>query len=175
MKTLTATLLAGAAVLAAPLAAPLAAQPQPAAQWVAVPPGFTAVVLPDNAASIGFPAMPDPAAMIQQMSALIAQAEQNAAALQTQFPLMPSAMPASGVMITTISDGSHSCTERITYPGNGGQAQVQLTSTANGCALAGIGRVTPALLPNATPEPPSQPRLIEAQAKSGEMVLADRD
>jgi hypothetical protein len=170
MKTLIATLLGGA-VLAAPLAAPA----QPPAQWVAVPPGFTAVLLPDNAGPISVPAMPDPAAMIQQMDALIAQTEQNAAALQTQVLAMPNAAPETGVMITTISDGVHSCTERVTYPGNGAQAQVQLTATANGCALAGLGRATPALLPNAAPQSPAEPRLIQAQAKPGEMVLADRD
>ena len=171
MKTLIATLLGGAAVLAVPLAA----QAQPPGQWVAVPPGFTAVLVPDAAAPVMMPMMPDPALMIPQMNALFAQAEQNAAAMQAQFVAMQSAAPQSGVSITTISDGSHSCTERITYPGNGAQAQVQLTSTANGCALAGLGQPTPAALPNAAPQAPAQPRLIEAQAKPGVMVMADRD
>jgi hypothetical protein len=171
MKSLIATLLGGAALLAAPLAA----QAQPAAQWVTVPAGFTAVVLPDNAVSIGVPLMPDPVAMIQQMNEILAQAAQNAAALQTQFAAMQNAAPAAGVMITTISDGSHSCTERVTYSGESAQPQVQLTSTADGCALAGLGRPTPALLPNPAPQAPSQPRLIQAQAKPGEMVLADRN
>lgn len=169
MKPLIVTLVGGAALLAGPLAA----QAQPAAEWVAVPPGFTAVLLPDDAAAA--PLMPDPAAMIQQMNALLTQAEQNAATLQTQFVFIPSAIPEAGVMITTISDGSHSCTERITYPGSGGEAQVQLTSTANGCALAGLARGTSAVLPGAVPQPASKARLIQAQAKSGEMQLADRD
>ena len=169
MKTLIVTLVGGAALLVGPLAA----KAQPAAEWVALPPGFTAVLLPDDAATA--PLMPDPAAMIQQMNVLLTQAEQNAATLQTQFVSMPSAIPEAGVMITTISDGSHSCTERITYPGSGSQAQVQLTSTANGCALAGLGRGTPAVLPSAVPQPASKARLIQAQAKSGEMELADRD
>ncbi len=170
MKTLIATLLGGAAVLAAPLA-----MAQPPAQWVAVPPGFTAVLVPDGAAPIDLPMPPDPALMIPQMNALFAQVEQNAAALQAQFVAMQNAAPASGVTMTTISDGSHSCTERIIYPGNGAQAQVQLTSTANGCALAGIGQPTPAALPNATPQAPAQPNLIVAQARGGAMVVADRD
>jgi hypothetical protein len=171
MKTLIASL-AGGAVL---LAAPLAAQAQPPAQWVAVPPGFTAVLLPDAAAPISVALPPDPASMIPQMNALFAEVEQNAAALQAQVAAMQNATPESGVSVTTISDGSHICTERITYPGNGAQAQVQLTSTANGCALAGLGQPTPAVLPNATPQAPAQPRLIEAQAKSGAMVVADRE
>ena len=170
MNTLTAALLGGAAVLAAPVAT-LA---QPPAQWVAVPPGFTAVLLPDADAS-NVPLPPDPALMIPQMNALFAQVEQNEAALQAQVVAMQSAAPESGVSITTISDGSHSCTERITYPGNGAQAQVQLTSTANGCALAGLGQATPAVLPNATRQAPAQPGLIEAQARSRAMVVADRD
>jgi hypothetical protein len=174
MKTLIATLLGSAALLAAPLAAQ-AQQAQQAAQWVAVPAGFTAVLLPDGAAPISVPLMPDPAAMIQQINAMLAQAEQNAAALQTQFVAAQNTAPAAGVMITTVSDGSHSCTERITYSGTGAQPQIQLTSTANGCALAGFGRATPALLPNAAPQSPAPPKLIQAQAKSGEMVLADRD
>lgn len=169
MKTLIATLLGSAALLA-----PFTAQAQPGAQLVAVPPGFT-VLLPDDAAPISVPLMPDPAAMIQQMNAMLAQAEQNAAALQTQFVATQNTAPEAGVMITTVSDGSHSCTERITYSGSGAQPQIQLTSTANGCALAGFGRATPALLPNAAPRSPAQPKLIQAQAKSGEMVLADRD
>jgi len=170
MKTLIATLLGGAALLGGAMAAK--AQPP---QWVAVPPGFTAVILPANAAPISLPLLPDPAAMIQQMNAVFAQAEQNAAALQTQFVAMQSAAPGTGVTITTISDGSHSCTQRITYPGNGAQPQVQLTSTANGCALAGLGQTTPAVLPNPAPQVPAQPKLIEAQAKSSPMMLADRD
>ncbi len=168
MRSLIATLLGGGVLLTAPVAA----QAQPPAQWVAVPPGFTAVLVP-NAAPVSVPMLPDPALMIPQMNALFAQAEQNAAALQAQFVAMQSAAPESGVTITTISDGSHSCTERITYPGNGAQAQVQLTSTANGCALAGMGQPTPAALPNAATQ--VKPRLIEAQAKSGAMVVADRD
>ena len=171
MKSLLAILLGGAALLSAHVAA----QAQPAAQWVAVPQGFTAVFLPDDAAPINMPLLPDPAAMIQHLNAMLAEAEQNAAALQTQFVGTENTGPEAGVMITTVSDGSHSCTERITYSGAGVQPQVQLTSTANGCALAGFGRATPAQLPNAAPQSPAQPKLIQAQAKTGEMVLADRD
>jgi hypothetical protein len=167
MKSLIATLLGGAALLAAPLAAQ--------AQWVVVPAGFTAVLLPDNAAPIGVPLMPDPAAMIQQMNEILAQTAQNAAVLQTQFAAMQNAAPEAGVMITTIADGSHSCTERVTYSGGSAQPQVQLTSTANGCALVGLGRPTPALLPTPDLQAPSHPRFIQAQAKPVEMVLADRD
>jgi hypothetical protein len=171
MKTLIATLLGSAALLTGPWAA----QAQSGGQWVNVPPGFTAVVLPDNAAPINLPLMPDPAAMIQQMNMLLAQAQQNAAELQAQFVSMQNTMPETGEMITTISDGSHSCTERITYPGDGTQAQVHLTSTANGCALAGLGQSMPALSPNTAPRSPSTPKLIEARAASGNVVLADRD
>ena len=171
MKTLIATLLGGAALLAAPLAV----QAQPPGQWVAVPPGFTAVLVPDAAAPIDVPMPPDPALMIPQMNALFAQVEQTEAAVQAQFVAMQNVAPESGVTVTTISDGSHSCTERITYPGNGAQAQVQLTSTANGCALAGMGPAIPAALPNAATPAPAQPRLIEARAKAGAMVVADRD
>ena len=170
MKTLIAALLGGAA-----LAAPLAAFAQPPGQWVAVPPGFTAVLVPDAAAPIAMPVLPDPALMIPQMNALFAQAEQNAAAMQAQLVAMQNAAPQQGVSITTISDGSHSCTERIFYPGNGAQAQVQLTSTANGCALEGMGQPTPAALPNAATPAPAQPRVIEAQARPGAMLVADRD
>jgi hypothetical protein len=169
MKTLITSLLTGAALFSG--AALVHAQTAP--QWVAVPPGFTAVLVPDNAAPANLPLMPDPQAMIQQMDAMMAQAQQDAATVQAQFAAMQNAAPqngappAAGVVITTISDGAHSCTQRITYPGNGGQASIQLTSTANGCALEGIGQTAPAT--------PAAPTLIQAQAPTGPTMLADRD
>jgi hypothetical protein len=123
--------------------------------------------------------MPDPQAMIAQMNALMAQAQQNADTMQAQFlSLQNNQNTAAGVVITTISDGTHSCTQRITYPGNGGQPAIQLTSTANGCALNGMGPTapaTPVLLPNTTKPAPAAPPLIEAQAPAKAIMLADRN
>lgn len=192
MKTLISVLLGGAALLAGPALAHAQGSPQ----WVAVPPGYTAVLVPDNAA-VGFPAgslpaPPDPQAMIQQINALMAEAEQNADAMQAQLAnamqaqpanlmqaqfaaLRNGAAPSAGVVITTISDGVHSCTRRITYPANGGRPDVQLTSTANGCALAGLSQAAAApALPPATKRIPAAQGLIQAKLP-GEMVVADRD
>jgi hypothetical protein len=178
MNNLITGLLSGAALLAGTALA----QAQSAPQWVAVPPGFTAVLVPENAAAPTLPPMPDPQAMIAQMNALMAQAQQNADTMQAQFLSMQNnqngAPAAAGVVITTISDGTHSCTQRITYPGNGGQPAIQLTSTANGCVLNGMGPsapATPVLLPDITKPAPAAPALIEAQAPAHAMMLADRN
>jgi hypothetical protein len=179
MKTLSSILLLGAAVLAAPALA----QAQNAPAWVAAPPGFSVVMVPDagTAASppaASLPVMPDPQAMIQQIDAMMAQAQQEAAAMQAQFAaLQQPAAQSGGVVITTVSDGTHSCTQRILYPSDGGRPQIELTSTANGCALEGLGRpapATPVLLPT-TKLAPAAPRLIEAENSTGEVKLADRN
>jgi hypothetical protein len=158
MQHFVKTLLGGAALLAAPMLA----SAQSAPHYLAVPAGFTAVLVPDDAAAPALPMLPDPQAMLQQMDAMIAQAQQSAAAMQAQFISMQAgAAPEAGVVITTISDGAASCTQRITYPGNGAQAQIQLTSTANGCALEGLTQ------PAAAPKPASPP--------ASNLVIADRD
>ncbi len=182
MKKLITILLCGTALLAGPALV----RAQTAPQWVAVPPGFTAVLVPNGAAVPSLPMLPDPQAMIQQMNVMMQQAEQNAAAMQAQFVAMQNGAPnggtqAAGVFVTTISDGTHSCTQRIIYPGNGGKANIQLTSTANGCALEGMGQAAPAapvLLPNTASPAPAAPKLIEAQAPAktpATEMVADRD
>jgi len=170
MKDLTKTLLGGAVLLAAPALAMAQSSPQ----WLAVPPGFTAILVPAQPIT-----MPDPQAMFQQMDAMMAQAEQQAAqaqaTMQAQLMALQNSAPApagmtNGVVITTISDGTHVCTQRITYPGNGGQPVVQLTSTANGCALNGIAAPQPATKAN-LPATASPTPAIPA----GTLTVADRD
>lgn len=174
MKNLIASLLGGTALLAGP------AFGQNAPQWVAVPPGYTAVIVPGDA-PVAAPMLPDPLLMIRQMDALMAQAQQDEDAMQAQFAAAQNTpVQSGGVVITTISDGAHSCTQQVTYPGNGGRPEVQLTSTGNGCTLNGMGQaapnapLAPVLLPAAKPSP-AAPKVIVAKASSGEMVLADRD
>jgi hypothetical protein len=175
MNGLTKTL-CGTAIL---LAAPALALAQSSPQWLAVPPGFTAILVPAQVPVSAPVMMPDPQAMFQQMDAMMAEAEQQAAqaqaVMQTQLLALQNGAPApagmaDGVVITTISDGTHVCTQRVSYPGNGGQPVVQLTSTANGCALDGIGThaaATQARLPAATPKPAALP--------AGTLTVADRD
>lgn len=175
MKVLISSLLGGAVLLAGPVLA----HAQNAPQWVAVPPGFAVVAVPGGGPT-SLPVIASPAAMIQQMDALMAQAEQAEAVMQAAFAAIPDTAPSAGVVITTISDGAHSCTRRITYPGNGGKPVMELTSTANGCAMEGIGQpapaapTTPVLLPTVKTAP-AAPGLIEAKNASGDLKLADRD
>lgn len=67
-------------------------------------------------------AMPDPGQMIRSMM-------QGA----------PQALPGSGVVVTSISTGSGTCSQTLTYgyPANGGQPTVKVSSTGNAYSALG--------------------------------------
>ena len=52
---------------------------------------------------------------------------------------VPQAAPGSGVVVTSISTGSGTCSQTITYgyPGTGGQPTVHVSSTGNACGVLG--------------------------------------
>jgi hypothetical protein len=145
-------------------------------QEVVTGPGVVLVV-PAGAAA----PMPDPVAMIQQMDAQMAQMSaqmqaqlQQAAALQATMPAMPVANGSySGVVVTSFSDGQHSCTERVVYPASGSAQQVQVSETGNACgSLGGVPGVTPTAAPvRAVPIPTAAPAL----QKPAPLVIADNN
>jgi hypothetical protein len=118
---------------------------------IEVPPGAVVLLLPD---------MPSPVAMIRQMDQMMAN-------MQRSFAMQDAAMRDSlqtggsmtGVVVTSFSNGHGTCTRRITYGGNGAPPVVQVSSTGDACASAGL----PATAPEIQAPKPAAPRLIEVQ------------
>jgi hypothetical protein len=140
---------------------------------VAGAPGVMVVVMPGGVAVPVLP-MPDPVAMLQQMQQQVAAMDQ--AAMQ-QVAMMSDAGAVSdgsaGVMVTSISNGTQSCTQRVVLPAGGGQAQV--SETGNGCAaLHATAPLAPVALPDAAAPKPAVPATVIAKAEP-DMVVADRD
>jgi hypothetical protein len=140
---------------------------------LAVAPGVLVVVMPGGVALPVLPT-PDPVAMLQQMQQEAAAMDQ--AALQ-QAAMMSDAGAvsdgAAGVMVTQISNGAESCTQRVVLPAGGGQAQV--SETGNGCAaLHATAPLAPVALPDAAAPKPAVPATVIAKA-GPELVVADRD
>jgi len=135
-------------------------------QVISVGPGV-ALVVPAQAA----PAMlPEPVAMMQQMDAMMQAQLQQAAAMQGAMPVASGSY--SSVVVTSFSDGQHSCTERVVYPGNGAAAQVQVSQTGNACASLGVQDAQPASAPvRAVPIPTSSPAI----QKPSPLVIADNN
>lgn len=143
---------------------------------IQVPPGAVVLVLPAGAVAApafdtGFPLpdMPSPAAMIRQMDQMMADMQRSFAApawidpnrtIEAAMHGLPGAGgPVAGVVVTSFSDGHGTCTQRITYKGDGSAPVVKVSSTGNACASAGM--------PAATPEDPvpahAAPHLIQVQ------------
>jgi len=139
-------------------------------QMISVGPGVVLVVPAGTAAPSAAVPMPDAMAMMQQMDA------QMDAMMQAQLQ-QAAAMPAangsySGVVVTSFSDGQHSCTERVVYPGNGAPAQVQISETGNACGGLGVQGAQPASAPvRAVPLPTTSPAL----QKPAPLVIADNN
>ncbi len=146
---------------------------------VAGAPGVMVVVMPGGVAVPVLP-MPDPVAMLQQMQQQEQMQQQVAAmdqAAMQQVAMMSDAGAASdgsaGVMVTSISNGSQSCTQRVVLRAGGGQAQV--SETGNGCAaLHATAPLAPVALPDAATPKPAVPATVIAKAEP-DMVVADRD
>jgi hypothetical protein len=187
------TALIGAAASAALLATASAgyAQTQPDRQGrlIAVPPGAVVLVLPAGSvpaaalagapvdAALPFPDMPSPAAMIRQMDQMMADMQRSVAspawadpsrAIGAAMQDMPQAGGrVSGVVVTSFSNGHGTCTQRVTYSGNGAAPVVQVSSTGNACAAAGVPAASPEVTtPSGTAPSPAAPHLIQVQNKS---------
>ena len=159
-------LLAASLLFAAPA---VAAQPD-GGHYVWFPAGTTLVLVP--AAPVDFPV----ARMIAQQEAMMHRmfADMDSL-LATSLPDpdqmirsvtqgMPQAVPGSGIVVTSISNGSGTCSQTITYgyPGDGGPPQVKVSSTGNACGTLGasgpIGVTQPVPVPGPVVPAPVKPR-----------------
>jgi hypothetical protein len=120
--------------------------------------------------------MPSPAAMILQMDQLMADMQRSFAspawadpnrAIEAAMQGMPQAGgQVSGVVVTSFSNGHGTCTQRVTYTGNGAAPVVQVSSTGDACAAAGAPAPLPSASPEVTSPHPAAPHLIQVQNKS---------
>jgi hypothetical protein len=148
----------------------------PQGRVIEVPPGAVVLVLP--AGSVAAPAfhtafpspdMPSPVAMIRQMDQMMAEMQRGFAnpawldpnrAIEAAMHGMPQAGgPAAGVVVTSFSDGHGTCTQRITYKGDGSAPVVQVSSTGDACASAGL----PATSPGVRTPANAAPNLIQVR------------
>jgi len=130
-----------------------------AQQVISVAPGVV-LVIPAAAP------MPDPMAMIQQMNAQMAQMQQAAT--------MPAGTASySSVVVTSFTDGTHSCTEQITYPSASSAEKIQVSETGNACGSLGV---TPGAQPASAPlHPVPLPAPHPAPARTPALVIADNN
>ncbi len=165
----------------------------PGAVVLVLPAGSVPVVAPPMAPEgvLSFPDMPSPVAMIrqmdQQMDRMVADMQRSFAAAAPGSAWGPAwldpdrtidaamrDMPATGgtvqgVVVTMISNGHGTCTQRITYAGNGAAPVVHVASTGNGCGDVGVPGSAP--VPAAQPElrapaTAPMPHLIEVKART---------
>jgi hypothetical protein len=129
--------------------------------------------------------LPDPETMLQQIDRMMARTMQALDGGQAIDAAGPGAMPAAagpgatgqvaGVVVTSFSDGTSTCTRRVVYPAGGGVARVEVSASGPACAQAGFA--TPA----AQPAPPPFHRLPlhtievkhQAPQRLAPIVLAD--
>ena len=135
-------LLAASLFVAAPA---MAAQPS-GGQYIWVPAGDAVVVVPKvPARPIDFPVVDMFArqeAMMQQMMAdmdtmMARPMPSPAQMIESVMQGMPQVAPGSSVVMTSISTGSGTCSQTITYsyPANGAQPIVKVASTGNACGV----------------------------------------
>jgi hypothetical protein len=77
----------------------------------------------------------------------------------------PSRLAGPSVVVTSFSDGRHSCTQRVTYAGNGAAPVVQ--TSGDGCAGVPTGLPTPATGHDTITPRTESPHLIEASRRGG--------
>lgn len=136
------------ALLAASLfvTVPAIAAPPPSGQYIWVPAGDAVVVVPKTPArQIDFPVVDIFArqeAMMQRMMAdmdtmMAMPMPSPAQMIQSVMQGMPQVAPGSSVVMTSISTGSGTCSQTITYdyPVNGGQPLMKVASTGNACGV----------------------------------------
>lgn len=136
------------ALLAASLsiAAPAVAAPPSGGHYIWVPAGDAVVVVPKAPArQIEFPVVDmfaQQEAMMQRMMAdmdtMMAMPVPNPAQMiQSVMQGMPQVAPGSSVVMTSISTGSGTCSQTVTYnyPANGGQPVVKVINSGNACGV----------------------------------------
>ncbi len=155
---------------------------------IQVPPGAVVLVLPAgtpmqsmpafNAAfpfpAFPFAAMPSPAGMFREIEQVMANAQRAFAnpAWTVQNRTIDVAMPQAGspytsVVVTSVSDSHGTCTRRITYAGNGAAPKVEVSSTGDACAHAGMGAGMPISSPDVkAPQPRSLPHTVTADSRA---------
>jgi len=161
--------LLGAAAAALLLAGGGTACAQSGTQVIRVPAGSVVLVLPPGSApaasvggpfDIGFPfaGMPGVAGLMHQMNQMLNEEQELFAAPVWTAPdrtieaalrqLPPLGPGVSGVMVTTVSNGRGTCTQRVIYGGNGAAPKVEVSSTGNGsCGAMQFGRTGPITSP----------------------------
>jgi hypothetical protein len=137
-------LIATSLLLAAPA---VAAQPD-GGHYVWVPAGTTVVLVPMSSTTPTTPIDFPVARMIGQQEAIMHRMFADMDSLlaiglpdpdqmiRSVMQGMPQAVPgSSGFVVTSISNGSGTCSQTVTYgyPGNGGQPQVKVSSTGEAC------------------------------------------
>jgi hypothetical protein len=153
------------------------APPGQQARMIAVPPGAVVLVLPAGSMAattldtgFPFPDMPSPVAMIRQMDQMMADMQRSFANPAWLDPsrtvdaalhgLPQTGGAVAGVVVTSFSNGHGTCTQRITYRGDGTAPVVQVASTGDACASAGL----PATAPDVeVPTTHGAPHLIQVQ------------
>jgi hypothetical protein len=139
-------LLAASLLVASPAGA---AQPE-AGHYVWVPAGATVVLVPSAPLTqTEFPVAHMIAQqqammnrMMAEMDSLMANMPDPQQMIRSAMQGMPQVVPGSGVVVTSISNGSGTCSQTITYgySGNGGQPSVKISSSGNACGgAAAIG------------------------------------
>jgi hypothetical protein len=144
------------------IAAPAVAAPPDGGHYVWVPAGASVVVLPSTPAMpVEFPVahmLARQEAIMQRLSAemdsLLATAMPDPEQMiRSVTQGIPQAGPGSGVVVTSISTGSGTCSQTITYgyPGNGGLPTVHVSSSGDACGA--LGPSGPIGVMQATPIP----------------------
>jgi len=147
---------------------------------IEVPPGAVVLVLPATGpldAAFPFPDMPSPAAMIRQMDQMMADMQRSFGSpawidpnrtIDAALRDMPQANGAvSGMVVTSFSDGHGTCTQRVTYTGNGAAQTVQVSSTGDACGSAGMPAAGPGVgAPEIMAPNHAAPHLIQVQNHS---------
>jgi hypothetical protein len=148
---------------------------------IQIPPGAVVLVLPAGTpiqslpsfnAAFPFAAMPSPTTMVREVQQMMANAERAFAnpawtvgngAFDVAMP--QGSGPYSSVVVTSVSDSHGTCTQRITYAGNGAAPKVEVRSTGDACAHAGMGAGMPISSPDVkAPQPRSLPHTVTADS-----------
>lgn len=148
-------------------------------RMIAVPPGAVVLVLPAGAVqapafdtAFPFADMPSPVAMIRQMDQMMADMQRSFAnpgwldpnrTIEAAMQGLPqTGGPVAGVVVTSFSDGHGTCTQRITYKGDGSAPVVQVSSTGDACASAGVP-TAPTAAPEVQTPSHAPPHLIQVR------------
>jgi len=82
--------------------------------------------------------------MDQQMDQMMADMQRGFATQEAALRSLPQAEGGvTSVVVTSVTNGHGTCTQRVTYAGNGAPPVVQVSSTGDACASAGMPAATP--------------------------------